>query len=79
MCEVFVNEIGKRKAVYDYLSTETLRLFKDHGIEIPFDQLDVTIRNLDNNNTVSYSQKDIVKAAALGAARKKAGLISVEE
>lgn len=79
MCEVFVNEIGKRKAVYDYLSTETLRLFKDHGIEIPFDQLDVTIRNLDNDNTVSYSQKDIVKAAALGAARKKAGLIGVEE
>lgn len=79
MCEVFVNEIGKRKAVYDYLSSETLRLFKDHGIEIPFDQLDVTIRNLDNDNTVSYSQKDIVKAAALGAARKKAGLVPVVE
>lgn len=79
MCEVFVNEIGKRKAVYDYLSTETLRLFKDHNIEIPFDQLDVTIRNLDNDNTVSYSQKDMIKAAAMGAARKKAALPIVEE
>lgn len=79
MCEVYVNEIGKRKAVYDYLSTETLRLFKDHDIEIPFDQLDVTIRNLDNDNTVTYSQKDVIKAAAMGAARKKAAMPVVEE
>lgn len=71
MCEVFVNEIGKRKAVYDYLSTEALRLFRDHNIEIPFDQLDVTIRNLDTNTTVSYTEKDVMQAAAMGAAAKK--------
>lgn len=71
MCEVFVNEIGKRKAVYDYLSTEALRLFRDHDIEIPFDQLDVTIRNLDTNTTVTYTEKDVMQAAAMGAAAKK--------
>lgn len=71
MCEVFVNEIGKRKAVYDYLSTEALRLFRDHNIEIPFDQLDVTIRNLDTNTTVTYTEKDVMQAAAMGAAAKK--------
>lgn len=79
MCEVFVNEIGKRKPVYDYLSTETLRLFRDHGIEIPFDQLDVTIRNLDNDKTISYTEKDLIKAAAMGAAKKKAALPVPEE
>ncbi len=67
MCEVYVKEIGKRKTVYDYLSTETLRLFNDQGIEIPFDQLDVTIRNLDTNKTISYHEEDLLKAAALGA------------
>lgn len=78
MCEVFVNEIGKRKAVYDYLSTEALRLFRDHDIEIPFDQLDVTIRNLDTNTTVTYTEKDVMQAAAMGAAaQKKNALIPV--
>ncbi len=72
MCEVFVNEIGKRKAVYDYLSSESLRLFRDHNIEIPFDQLDVTIRNLETDQTISYTEKDLIKAAAMGAAKKKA-------
>lgn len=78
MCEVFVNEIGKRKAVYDYLSTEALRLFRDNDIEIPFDQLDVTIRNLDTNTTVTYTEKDVMQAAAMGAsAKKKNALIPV--
>lgn len=45
-CEVFVKEIGLRKPTYDYLSTKTLELFAKEGIEIPFNQLDVTIKNL---------------------------------
>lgn len=70
LCEVYVNEIGKRKVVFDYLSTETLRLFKENNIEIPFDQLDVTIRNLDTGKTLTYSEQDITKAAIIGAAVK---------
>ena len=74
MCEVYVKEIGKRKVVYDFLSTETLRIFKDLGIEIPFDQLDVTIRNLDTNQTLSFHEEKLVKAAALGAKEALASL-----
>lgn len=74
MCEVYVKEIGKRKVVYDFLSTETLRIFKDLGIEIPFDQLDVTIRNLDINQTLSFHEEKLVKAAALGAKEALASL-----
>lgn len=74
MCEVYVKEIGKRKVVYDFLSTETLRIFKDLGIEIPFDQLDVTIRNLDTNQTLTIHEEKLVKAAALGAKEALANL-----
>lgn len=62
LCEVYVNEIGKRKETFDFLSIETLRLFSEHNIEIPFDQLDVTIRNLDNGQTVTESQTNTIKA-----------------
>ena len=51
-CEVFVNEIGNRKPAYDYLSTETLKRFAEAGIEVPFNQLDVTIKNLNNGSTL---------------------------
>ena len=74
MCEVYVKEIGKRKIVYDFLSTETLRIFKDLGIEIPFDQLDVTIRNLDTNQTLTFHEEKLVQAAALGAKEALASL-----
>lgn len=52
MCEVFVNEIGNRKPTTDYLSTETLRRFAEAGIEIPFNQLDVKLKNLDNGQSL---------------------------
>ena len=77
MCEVYVKEIGKRKIVYDFLSTETLRIFKDVGIEIPFDQLDVTIRNLDTQQTLTIHEEQLVKAAALGAKEALAQLEGV--
>ncbi len=48
LCEVFVKEIGNRKATYDFLSTETLKLFAKSGIEIPYNKLDVCVTNLDN-------------------------------
>lgn len=54
MCEVYVNEIGKRKAVFDFLSIESLRIFKENNIEVPFDQMDVTIRNLDTEQVLKF-------------------------
>ena len=59
MCEVYVSEIAKRKLVYDYLSSETLRVFKENNIEMPFNQLEVTIRNTENNATLSYHPQDV--------------------
>lgn len=54
MCEVFVNEIGKRKAVIDFLSVESLRVFAENDIEIPFNQMDVNIRNLDTDKILQF-------------------------
>lgn len=58
LCEVYVNEIGKRKETFDYLSTETLRLFGEHNIEIPFNRLDVTVLNLDNGQRLTETQNN---------------------
>ena len=55
MCEVYVNEIGNRKPTFDYLSTETLKRFAKAGIEIPFNQLDVKIKNLDNREVLKIN------------------------
>ncbi len=52
-CEVFVKEIGLRKPTYDYLSTKTLERFAKEGIEIPFNQLDVKIKNLDTGKELA--------------------------
>ena len=54
MCEVYVNEIGKRKAVFDFLSIESLRVFKENNIEVPFNQIDVTVRNLDTDQVLKF-------------------------
>ena len=54
MCEVYVNEIGKRKAVFDFLSIESLRVFKENNIEVPFNQIDVTVRNLDTEQVLKF-------------------------
>lgn len=54
-CEMFVNEISNRKNAYDYLSSETLRRFALANIEIPFNQLDVKIKNLDNGKELNIT------------------------
>lgn len=44
-CDIFVNEIGKRKPTFDYLCRETLRRFDKANIEIPFNQIEVRLKN----------------------------------
>lgn len=70
LCEVYVNEILKRKETYDYLSIETLRVFRENGIEVPFDQLEVTIHNLDTGKKLTETQTNIIKSAAVRSKKK---------
>lgn len=60
-CEVFVSEIGKRKLTYDYISSETLKQFAQKGIEIPFNQLDLNIKNLKQGEFFEDLQKAFKK------------------
>lgn len=62
LCEVFVSEIGKRKATNDYLCCETLRIFAENNIEIPFNMLDVNIKNLDKSNLAQEFKQSIQKS-----------------
>jgi len=58
ICEVYVTEIGKRKLTNDYLCNETLKQFANEGIEIPFNQMDLHIKDLD--------QKEFIKKVVSG-------------
>ena len=58
LCEVYVDEIGKRKATNDYLCSETLRIFDQNNIEIPFNQMEVKIKNLDKEQFLSDLKKN---------------------
>lgn len=44
---VHVRELGDRNAAIDEINREIDRLFKEHGIEIAFNQMDVHIRSID--------------------------------
>ena len=48
MCEIYVAEIGKRKLAIDYLCSQTLGEFARNNIEIPFNQMDVNVKNLES-------------------------------
>lgn len=62
LCEVFVSEIGKRKATNDYLCSETLRVFAENNIEIPFNMLEVNIKNLDKSKIAQEFKQSMLKA-----------------
>ena len=61
-CDVFVNEIGKRKPTFDYLCSETLRIFAENNIEIPFNMMEVNIKNLDKAEVATEMTKCAQKA-----------------
>lgn len=52
---VFVSEIGKRKPTFDYLCQETLRRFDAAGIEVPFNQLEVRLKNTITGESLKVS------------------------
>jgi potassium efflux system protein len=62
VCEVYVSEIGNRRYTFDYLCTETLRVFGENGIEIPFNQMDVNIKNLEKGEFLdAFKRSSAVK------------------
>ena len=53
--DVFVSEIGKRKPTFDYLCQETLKRFDAAGIEVPFNQLEVRLKNTITGESLKVS------------------------
>ncbi len=68
-CEVYVTEIGNRKLTYDYLCSQTLKVFGENGIEIPFNQMDVNIKNMEQGEFIDTLKKGLLRS---GAAADKA-------
>lgn len=64
-CEVYVTEIGNRKLTYDYLCSQTLKVFGENGIEIPFNQMDVNIKNMEQGEFIDTLKKGLLHGGAL--------------
>ncbi len=63
-CEVYVGDIGNRKATIDYLSIESINAFNRAGIEIPFDQLDLNVKTLEKDEFVEKLRKGLFASSA---------------
>ncbi len=57
MCEVYVAEIGNRKRTIDYLCSQTLSEFAKNNIEIPFNQMDVNVKNLEQGEFIDILKR----------------------
>lgn len=64
MCEIYVAEIGKRKLAIDYLCSQTLSEFARNNIEIPFNQMDVNVKNLEHGEFLEAFKRGREFAAA---------------
>ncbi|ARS47408.1 mechanosensitive channel MscK [Pseudomonas sp. KHPS1] len=65
---IHVRDLGDRNPATDEINRFIDREFAKHGINIAFRQVDVYVKNLDAEQ---HLQKDVIKAAAAGAADKK--------
>ena len=64
---VHVRELGDRNAATDEINRSIDRMFREHGIEIAFRQVDVYVKNLEQAEQ-HLQHKVIVQAAGAGAA-----------
>lgn len=69
-CEVYVTEIGNRKLTYDYLCTQTLKVFAENDIEIPFNQMDVNIKNMEQGEFIDTLKKGLLTDAGMAAVKQ---------
>lgn len=66
---IHVNELGDRNMAIDEINRVIEREFTAAGINIAFRQVDVYVKNLENDQVLEH--KDVIKAAAAGAADNK--------
>lgn len=64
-CDIYVTQIANRKLTTDYLSRETLKQFAQYGIEIPFNQLDVNVKNLEKGEFIETLKAGILAEKSL--------------
>ncbi len=60
-CDIYVAKIGDRKLTIDYLSQETLNAFANAGIEIPFNQMDVHVKTLEQPEFIEQLKKGLIQ------------------
>lgn len=58
-CDIYVTKIGDRKLAIDYLSQETLNSFANAGIEIPFNQMDVHVKTLEQQEFIDQLKQGL--------------------
>ena len=63
--DIYVTQIANRKLTTDYLSRETLKQFAQYGIEIPFNQLDVNVKNLEKGEFIETLKAGILAEKSL--------------
>ena len=66
---IHVRDLGDRNPATDEINRFIDREFPKNGINIAFRQVDVYVKNLENDQVLEH--KDVIKAAAAGAADNK--------
>ncbi|VEJ08687.1 mechanosensitive channel MscK [Actinobacillus delphinicola] len=61
---VYVNDIGHRNKSIDYINHRINALFAQHNIDIAFNQLDVYIKNTQNNEEIKVATYDLMQESS---------------
>ena len=64
---LFVRELGDRNPAVDEINRAIDRLFREHGIEIAFNQVDVYVKNIGTGNEQKLESSDVAQIAAAAA------------
>ena len=64
---LYVRELGDRNPAIDEINRRIDKLFRDHGIEIAFNQVDVYVKNMGNGEELKLPVNPSIIAGAAGA------------
>ena len=65
---LYVKELGDRNPAIDEINRRIDKLFREHGIEIAFNQVDVYVKNMATEQELKLGTTQIMGAAAAGGA-----------